>query len=365
MRVSQAPNLEDGPLARTTARVVAWEREQLVEFATPLRSYDEAVPRQLRTRLLVAICCLICSAAPAWGGVEAFNGRWIIRPLGENNGRVLWLEVNGVGTGSITGAMVGAGPGGQLEPIRDARIAQGQLQFRLERTFTRGGASRTVTTLVSAALERGSLFGAADRGQRGTLVWAGERAPVLSERDDGTWIKGDTVELFDGTGVGGWHTLRPGREDGWFAEDGVLKNRKGADVLVSDRAFWNFELEVEYLMHPKMNGGIGLRGRYEIQLLDDFSTPASDHGNGALYGRIEPSRNASRKAGEWQTLVVRLVGRELTVTLNGVKTIDREVVEGFTAMATDWREDRPGPITLQGDHGAVEFRRIAVTPLSK
>lgn len=315
-------------------------------------------------RLLIAICYLACSAATAWGGVEAFNGRWIIRPLAENNGRVLWLEVNGVGTESITGAMVGGGPGGQLDPIRDAQIADGQLRFRLERSFTRGR-SVTVTTLVVATLERGSLFGVANRGERGILTWAGERAPVLPERDDGTWNKGDPIELFDGTGVGGWHTLRPGREDGWFAEDGILKNRKGADVLVSDRTFWNFELEVEFLMHPRMNGGIGLRGRYEIQLLDDFGTPASDHGNGALYGRIKPSRNASRKAREWQTLVVRLVGREVTVTLNGVKTIDREVVEGFTAMATDWREDQPGPITLQGDHGAVEFRRIAVTPLSK
>ena len=345
-------------------RTASQGRAPLIELGTPLRSYDEAVPRQPRTLLLIAILCLTWSAATAWGGVEAFNGRWIIRPLGENNGRVLWLEVNGVGTGSITGAMVGGGPGGQLDPIRDARIADGQLQFRLERTFTRGR-SMTVTTLVVAALERGSLFGVADRGERGILAWAGERAPVLPERDDGTWNKGAPIELFDGTGVGSWHTLRPGREDGWFAEDGILKNRKGADVLVSDRTFWNFELEVEFLMHPKMNGGIGLRGRYEIQLLDDFGKAASDHGNGALYGRIKPSQNASRKAGEWQTLVVRLVGREVTVTLNGITTIDREVVEGFTAMATDWREDEAGPITLQGDHGAVEFRRIAVTPLSK
>lgn len=310
------------------------------------------------------ICLLsVCAASIALAGDEAFNGRWIIQPLGENNGRVLWLEINGAGSDSITGAMVGGGPGGQLDGIRDARIQRGQLQFRLERRL--GPRRETVvTTPVVAALEGRRLHGAALR-QRGPLLWVGERAPLLSDRDDGSWKEGDPADLFDGTGIEGWHTLRPGREDGWYAEGGVLKNRRRADVLVSDSKFWNFRLHIEYLVHPGMNGGIGLRGRYEIQLLDDYGTPPSDHGNGALYGRIAPGTNASRPAGEWQTLDIRLVGREVTVVLNGVKTIDRGVIDGFTAMATDWREDRPGPITLQGDHGAIEFRKISLTPLTK
>ena len=103
----------------------------------------------------------------------------------------------------------------------------------------------------------------------------------------------------------------PGGEGDWYSDNGILKNRKGADVLVSDDEFWNFRLEAEFLIHPGMNGGIGLRGRYEIQLLDDHGRPPSDHGNAALYGRIAPSVNASKPAGEWQTLDVRLVGREV------------------------------------------------------
>ena len=306
---------------------------------------------------------LACAASMAQAGDEGFNGRWIIQPLGDNNGRVLWLEVNGAGSGSITGAMVGGGPGGQLDTIRDASIQRGQLQFQLERRL--GPRRETlVTTPVVAALGGGRLHGAALR-QRGVLLWVGERAPVLSDRDDGSWREGARIDLFDRTGIEAWHTLRPGREEGWYAEGGVLKNRRRADVLVSDAKFWNFGLQVEYLVHPGMNGGIGLRGRYEVQLLDDHGTPPSDHGNGALYGRIAPTTNASRPAGEWQTLDIRLVGRELTVVLNGVKTIDRAVIDGFTAMASDWREDRPGPITLQGDHGAIEFRRISLTPLKK
>jgi hypothetical protein len=34
-------------------------------------------------------------------------------------------------------------------------------------------------------------------------------------------------------------------------------------------------------------------------------------------------------------------------------------------MASDPNEGEPGPITLQGDHRAVDFRSVVVTPLVK
>ena len=313
--------------------------------------------------VLAAWLVAACSVPAALAGDEAFNGRWVIQPLGGNGNRALWLEVNGAGTDTIHGGMVGGGPGGQLDTIHEARVENGQLRFHLERRTGRNR-DRIVRTEVAAALHGDRLHGVAIR-ERGPLLWVGQRAPVLSEKDDGSWKESDPVPLYDGKGIDGWHTVRPGREGDWYSDNGILKNRKGADVLVSDDEFWNFRLEAEFLIHPGMNGGIGLRGRYEIQLLDDHGRPPSDHGNAALYGRIAPSVNASKPAGEWQTLDVRLVGREVTVVLNGVKTINRAEVEGFTAMATDWREGLPGPITLQGDHGAVEFRRIQVTPLKQ
>ena len=53
------------------------------------------------------------------------------------------------------------------------------------------------------------------------------------------------------------------------------------------------------------------------------------------------------------------------VEVGGKTLIDRREVEGLTAMATNPHEDQPGPITLQGDHGPVEFRKITVTPLTR
>jgi hypothetical protein len=45
--------------------------------------------------------------------------------------------------------------------------------------------------------------------------------------------------------------------------------------------------------------------------------------------------------------------------------IDRGLIEGLTAVATDADEGQPGGIILQGDHGPVEFRKITLTPLVK
>jgi hypothetical protein len=108
-----------------------------------------------------------------------------------------------------------------------------------------------------------------------------------------------------------------------------------------------------------------LRARYEVQILDDYGRPANTHGNGALYSRILPSENASKPAGEWQTYDIRLVGRQVTVVLNGRKVIDKGEIEGLTAIASDANEGQPGPLILQGDHGPVEFRAIVLTPLVK
>jgi len=112
------------------------------------------------------------------------------------------------------------------------------------------------------------------------------------------------------------------------------------------------------------NSGIGLRGRYEVQILEDKGRPIDRHSNGALYSRILPTENVSKAPGEWQTYDIRLVGRNVSIESNG-KLITKGVIEGLTAIATDWDESKPGPITLQGDHGPVDFRNVVLTPLVK
>ena len=149
-------------------------------------------------------------------------------------------------------------------------------------------------------------------------------------------------------------------------KDGILTNaaerhRSGLGKEILELLLWMLSIRIL----PHGNSGIALRGRYEVQLADDADRPPSNRGSGAILGRIAPSLNAASPAGEWQTLSVRLVGRQVTVIFNGIRVIDRQNIDGPTAIALDANESDPGPILLQGDRGPVEFRKIVVYPLTK
>jgi len=293
-----------------------------------------------------------------------FNGRWMIQAEGADRDRAAWLEISGVGAGKITGYAVGMQPGGQVDPIHSARIEDGVLHFQVARSVGKGAKEHIVQSATTARVDGDAIRGRSVVNGK-AFEWAGLRAPVIDEKDDGSWKKGSPVALFDGADMSRWQAQHPERTKEWSVKNGLLVNSDNADLLVSKDEFWNFELDVEFLVKPGMNSGVGLRGRYEIQIYDDYGEAPSLHGNGALYSRVPPAKNASKPAGEWQTMHVRLVGRDLTVSLNGETIHDKTLVEGFTAMVTDWHEDQPGPITLQGDHGEIQIRKVVVTPLER
>ena len=132
--------------------------------------------------------------------------------------------------------------------------------------------------------------------------------------------------------------------------------------MVTDRKFTDFKLHAEFRYPKGSNSGVYLRGRYEVQIVDDYGEAADSHGSGGIYGFLTPSVNAAKKPGEWQTLDVTLVGRVVTVVLNGERVIDRQTIPGITGGALDSNEGEPGPIFLQGDHGPVDFRNLSLTP---
>jgi hypothetical protein len=306
---------------------------------------------------------LVCALAPQPGA--AFNGRWNITVPGEQRARAWWLEVSGAGTPTLKGKFVGA-PGGQMDVIEDLSIANGELRFTFLRRWRGRDPNQPPTPGVyTARLVAGELQGLFTLAGQTPVKWFGKRAPVLPDRDDGSWRPGRPIELFNGKDLGGWAPIVPGRELGWSVKDGILTTPGGANNLASTQKFWNFLLHVEFRIHKGSNSGLGLRGRYEVQIMEDYGRPLSTHSNGSLYSRIIPSVNATKPPGEWQSYDIRLVGRQVTVVLNGVTIIDRGEIEGLTAVATDPNEAEPGPLTLQGDHGLVEFRSIRLTPLVK
>lgn len=311
----------------------------------------------MRTFLLLVFAFL-----PAFANDAQFNGRWDITVPHESRARAWWLEIAGAGTPAIKGRFVGF-PGGDMNAIQPV-IQNGELHFTFDYTDHQTG--KSLHRDYTARFVSGDrLLGLMRSSDGETLKWTGVHAPVITEKDDGTWRDGAPLELFNGKDLSGWHGLIPNVPLGWTVKDGSLTNTAGANNLVSDQTFWNFKLHVEFRVGPHSNSGIGLRGRYEVQILEDYGRPLDRHSNGALYSRIVPSESASKPAGEWQTYDIRLVGMQVTVVLNDKKIIDKGTIEGLTAIAGNADEAKPGPFLLQGDHGPVEFRKILVTPLVK
>jgi hypothetical protein len=289
---------------------------------------------------------------------SGFNGRWDITPQNEPRRRAWWLEVQEAETKSPKGTFVSA-YAGDLNTIDELKIEGDRITFGFRPKS--GGHIVYRARLAGGKLVDGTVE---DNGKARTMTWIGVRAPEIKEKDDSSWKKGKPVSLFNGKDMAGWQALIPDRDLGWQVKDGILTNAPKANNLISEQKFWNFELHAEFRVGEHSNSGIGLRGRYEIQILEDYGEKQNSHNNGALYSRIAPSENASRKAGEWQTFDIRLVGRHVRVVLNGKKIVEGEI-EGLTAVAVDANEGEPGPFILQGDHGSVEFRKLVVTPLTR
>jgi len=298
---------------------------------------------------------------------QDFNGRWDITVGAAPSSlpgaqRGWWLEVSGAGTDNVRGKFMGA-PVGLLDDIPKLSVSDGALRFALEAKFRKDhGAEKG---LYWARVEEGKLRGTFEiEGDPSTyLEWTGTRAPALA--DDGTWKRGDPVALFDGRDLSGWQAVPPAHLTGWTVREGVLTALPGAPDLMSEKKFFNFVLDAEYRIDPHSNTGIALRGRYEVQIADDADHLASVRTTGAILGRIAPTLNAEKPPGEWQMMAVRIVGREITVILNGIRVVNRQSIEGPTAIALDTNEGDPGPILLQGNRATVEFRRIVVYPLAK
>jgi hypothetical protein len=189
-----------------------------------------------------------------------------------------------------------------------------------------------------------------------TLHFTGVPAPSLKREEPPVW--GSPVNLLDDN-MSRW--IIP--ENNKFRMiDGILVNEEVGGNLVTKERFDDFKLSAEFRYPEGSNSGIYLRGRYEVQIEDNYGQDVTDLIIGGVYGFIEPSVNAAKPGGEWQTFEITLVGRHVTVVHNGIEVISNRPIPGITGGSLNSREGEPGPIMLQGDHGPVDFRKLVITP---
>jgi hypothetical protein len=221
-------------------------------------------------------------------------------------------------------------------------------------------------------------------------------------------IESGWTPLLNGKDLSGWHGDGAAQNQ-WFTTSGILWDRllgptrlsakpgpghrilngpQGRTVnLVTDQKFGDSELYLEFMIAKGSNSGVYLHGLYEVQVFDSYgsSEPMKSSDGGGIYhrwidnkgvGGSAPSRNASRRPGEWQSYHIWFQGprfdasgkktanaRFIRVLHNGLSIQENVEVEGGTRAHMDIPEAATNPIMLQGDHGPVAYRNIHIRPL--
>jgi hypothetical protein len=304
---------------------------------------------------------LVCAAAfvsagdpPAKHKQASILGRWDITiQAGDGTVYPSWLEVRRSGSRTLVGSFVGQF--GSARPISRVDFAGGRIRFSVPPQWE----SRKDDLPFEGKVDGDTLQGVTTDNKGRQITWTARRAPSLKRAAPPRW--GEPAELFNGKDLTGWKAQFLGQKNGWTVRDGLLVNAAPGNNLLTDKTFNDFKLRAEFRYPKGSNSGIYLRGRYEVQIEDNYGHEPDAHGIGSVYGFLTPSVNAAKKAGEWQTLDITLVGRVVTVVLNGERIIDRQTIPGITGGALDSDEGAAGPILLQGDHGPIEFRRLTLT----
>jgi hypothetical protein len=183
--------------------------------------------------------------------------------------------------------------------------------------------------------------------------------------------------LYNGRDLSGWQTTgnwQPQPDGSLLIEprDGETGWTRYDDYLWSKRKYKDFVLDLEYSYPPGGNSGVFFRvgdsanpvdTGIEVQILDcsDKKEPLGPHDHGGVIRTVGPSKNMSRKPGQWNRMLITCVGEKLSVELNGEQIVDTDLSDSPVS-------DRPmeGYIGLQ-DHGQpnnIRFRNVRILELN-
>ncbi len=175
-----------------------------------------------------------------------------------------------------------------------------------------------------------------------------------------------------------WYARRSTDPAGWKVDDKGVATPNKRDIC-SKEEFGDCRVHVEF-REPHTghgNSGVGMEGRYEVQILNSYGKKKPDiHDCGAYYDRIPPKVNACKPAGEWQTMDIffraprfddngKLIEKaRATVYQNDTLIHEDEEIPSPTGIQYEqYKGEVPkGPLVLQGDHDPVQFRNVWVVP---
>jgi hypothetical protein len=278
-------------------------------------------------------------------------GRWDLTIDMNGTPAPSWMEVKLSGFSTLVGYFVGNS--GSARPVSKVNFDNGKFSFSIPPQWEKGQ-----DLVLEGTISNGEIHGTVVMPTGEKYNWKGVRAPYLKRTAAPVW--GKAINLFNGKDLSGWKATG---ENQWVVKDGVLTSPHSGSNLYSDQTFTDFKLHVEFRYNEGSNSGVYLRGRYETQIEDSKPTthPSSVLFSG-IYGFLTPSEINTLGPGKWNTYDITLVGRMVTIVVNGKTVINNQEIPGITGGAMDSNEAAPGPIYFQGDHGPIEFRKVVITP---
>jgi hypothetical protein len=326
---------------------------------------------------LISSVCLLAGSSSA--AENEFIGSWGLTVPG---GAAGWLGVEEA-DGKLKASMMWAA--GSVDSLASAEIKDGALVMTRNHSVERKDASgkrvkKNITETLTAHVQGDDIHVESVKPRESgngedKAELTGKRQPPMPPAPDLSQVKfGEPIQLFNGENLNGWKLTDPKAINGWSAKDHMLVNEakqeegkphKNFGNLRTEKEFEDFNLKLEVRLNKGENSGVYIRGIYEVQMADTYGKPLDSHNMGAVYSRIKPTVSAEKPAGEWQSVEITFVQRRATVILNGTKIIDNQPVEGCTGGALWSDVTRPGPIYLQGDHTASEYRNIVLRPVVK
>jgi len=323
---------------------------------------DWLVPRKWkRTAALAIAACCNSGSSGASAYTDQYLGRWDLTLHTPARDYSSWLDVQRVNS-QLRVRMVGRW--GHARWLPRASIANGRIRFvspGKEEGLAKGD------LIFEGARSGGELVGEVTGAAGETWTWKGERAPALSSVSSlggaQGLVEGSPTHLFNDRDLAGWRMSSPAARE-WRVSKGTLVSPNGGADLQSVGTYNDFRLHIEFNYSPGSNSGIYLRGRYEVQIEDDAEPGGPSERTGSIYGYLAPAVAVPRAPGTWHAYDITLIGRRVTVLLDGTTLIDNAEIPGITGGALDSHEGLPGPILLQGSEaGRVAYRNIVLTPL--
>lgn len=209
-----------------------------------------------------------------------------------------------------------------------------------------------------------------------SIACAADTINVLTEAEsnDGWQL------LFDGQSLDQWRNYKKDSvSDGWKVADGVFtRSSKGAGDIITKKQFDAFELTLDYRISKGGNSGLMFHVTEaeqrpwqtgpEIQIQDNVDGHDPQKA-GWLYQLYKSDVDATRPAGEWNTLRVLITPEKCEQWMNGKKYCEyvkgsddwnkRVAASKFSKFAQFGKATK-GHICLQ-DHGnLVSFRNVKI-----